>query len=504
MGAFGVWAGVSSLHEHEVVVRTLLHGGDIVAYADGGHRLIRTGALVLSDDRVEFVGREFLGAVDRRIDCTGKLVIPGLINLHCHADTEAGGRLIADAGRRDYFQTGFLNYFAAPKGTRPLGIRADRTRGARFALVEMLKSGCTTVVPIGPADDQMIETIGALGLRAYVSPAFKSGAYVLDADGILTYEWDEDEGRQGLERAVAFIRKHAGAHGDRVRGMLFPMQIDTCSPSLLRATRKAADELGVGIEIHAGQNLLEFHEILRRHRMTPVELLEDTDLLGPDAIVGHCIISSAHHLAALPAGRDLEILARTRTTVAHCPLVFARRGNALESFHRYRAAGVNVGLGTDTYPRDLISEMRWATLICKIVEHDFTVATAGDALSAATLAGARALGRDDLGRLAPGAKADVVVVDMRKIRIGPYRDPVKAFVNCATTDDVEQVFVDGRLVVDGGRVVGVDERALLAEAQSEAEALWATVPEWHWEKATADEMSPPAFPLLDRDLGGQR
>jgi hypothetical protein len=97
-----------------------------------------------------------------------------------------------------------------------------------------------------------------------------------------------------------------------------------------------------------------------------------------------------------------------------------------------------------------------------------------------------------------------VVVDMRKIRIGPYRDPVKAFVNCATTDDVEQVFVDGRLVVDGGHVIGVDERALLAEAQTEAEALRATVPEWHWEKATADEMSPPAFPLLDRDLGGQR
>ncbi|MBI1735356.1 MAG: amidohydrolase family protein, partial [Candidatus Rokubacteria bacterium] len=258
----------------------------------------------------------------------------------------------------------------------------------------------------------------------------------------------------------------------------------------------------VGIEIHAGQNLLEFHEVLRRHRKTPVEFLDDVGLLGRDAIVGHCIISTAHHLAALPAGRDLEILVRTGTTVAHCPLVFARRGNALESFHRFRAAGVNVALGTDTYPRDLISEMRWATLLCKVVEHDFTVATAADALTAATLAGARALGRDDLGRLAPGAKADVVVVDLRKIRIGPYRDPVKAFVNCATTDDVEQVFVDGRSVLDAGRVVGVDEPALLAEAQAEAERLWAAVPEWHWEKLTADEMSPLALPPLDKDLGG--
>src|SRR5260370_40857982 len=85
--------------------------------------------------------------------------------------------------------------------------------------------------------------------------------------------------------------------------MLFRDQVDTCSPALLRATRKAADELGVGIEIHAGQNLLEFHEILRRHTMTPIEYLADTGLLGPDAIVGHCIISTAHHLAAVPAGR---------------------------------------------------------------------------------------------------------------------------------------------------------------------------------------------------------
>ena len=485
-------------------MRTLLHGGDVVAYADGGHRLVRGGALVLDGDRVSFVGREYRGAVDQRIDVTGRLVIPGLINLHCHADTEAGGRLVADAGRRDYFHTGFLNYFAAPRGAKAMGVSSDRTRGARFALVEMLKSGCTTVVPIGPADDAMIETIGALGMRAYISPAYKDGTYVLDGDGILTYDWNEAEGQQGLERARQFIGKHGGAHGDRVRGMLFPMQVDTCSPSLLRATRKAADELGVGIEIHAGQNLLEFHEILRRHRMTPVELLEDTGLLGPDAIIGHCIISTAHHLAALPAGRDLEILVRTGTTVAHCPLVFARRGNALESFHRFRAAGVNVGLGTDTYPRDLISEMRWATLLSKIVERDFTVATAGDALTAATLAGAKALRRDDLGRLAPGAKADVVVIDMQKIRIGPYRDPIKAFVNCATTDDVERVFVDGRLVVDGGHVVGVDERALLVDAQAESERLWDTVPEWHWEKKTADEMSPPTFPSLDQDLGGER
>ncbi len=483
-------------------MRTLLAGGDIVAYHDDSHKLLPRGSLVFEDDRVVFVGRAFPGTVDRRVDVTGRLVIPGLINLHCHADTEAGGRLIADVGRRDYFQTGFLNYSAAPEGARPLAARENRKIGATFALVEMLRSGCTTVVEIGPASEDLVPIVGELGMRAYLSPAYKSATYRLTADGQLFYEWNEEEGRRGLECAAAFIREYHGAHGGRISGMLFPYQVDTCSAELLRATRKAADELGVGIEIHAGQNLLEFHEILRRYAKTPVEFLEDTGLLGPDTILGHCIISTAHRLAALPGGRDLEILARTGTSVAHCPLVFARRGNALESFHRYRAAGVNVGLGTDTYPRDLISEMRWASLVCKIVEHDFTVGRAADVFSAVTLGGARALRREDLGRLAPGAKADIVVVDLRKIRIGPYRDPIKALVNCATTADVEQVIVDGRVVVERGRVVGVDEERVLLEAQAEAERLWATVQDWHWQALTADQFSPPSFPHLETELGG--
>jgi cytosine/adenosine deaminase-related metal-dependent hydrolase len=483
-------------------MRTLIQGGDIVAYHEGRHRLLRGGALVYEDDRVVFVGRAASEPVDRRIDATGHLVIPGLINIHCHGDVEAGGRLVADCGRRDFFQAGFLNYNAAPPGVKNLPARQDPWIGGRFAFVEMLRHGCTTVVEIGTAAEEHATIAGELGLRAYLGPAYKSYDYRVGPGGQLSYELHEEAGLRALDRARAFVRDHGGTHGGRIQGMLFPFQVETCTPALLRATRAAADELGVGIEIHAGQNLLEFHEILRRHCQTPIEYLADTGLLGPDAIVGHCIINSAHRLAGLPGGRDLEILARSGASVAHCPLVFARRGNAMESFHRFRAAGINVGLGTDTYPRDLISEMRLAALLCKVVEHDFEVATSADVFSAATLGGARALRRDDLGRLAPGAKADIALIDLRKLRIGPYRDPIKALVQCGTGDDVSRVIVDGRTVVEGGRVVGVDEERVLADAQREAERLWAEVAEWHWQKLDADALSPPSFPPLTTDLRG--
>ena len=182
-------------------MKTLIHGGDVVAYADGGHRLLRGGALVFDGDRVTFVGRSFAGPVDQRLDATGKLVIPGLVNIHCHADVEAGGRLIADVGRRDYFHTGFLNYYGAKKGARSLGPRQDPEVGGRFAMAEMLRNGCTTVVDIGVAAESHARIAGEMGLRAYLSPAYKSAEYVVDSGGRVSYEEHEAEGMAGLERA---------------------------------------------------------------------------------------------------------------------------------------------------------------------------------------------------------------------------------------------------------------------------------------------------------------
>src|SRR5207244_13512450 len=179
----------------------------------------------LTEDGGAVVWRGDAGPVDRRIDATGKLVIPGLVNIHCHATTEAGGRLIAEAGRRDFFPNGFLNYNASPPGVPGLDARADRTLGGRFALVELLRNGCTTVVEIGAADDALVATAGEIGIRAYLTPGFKSADYRVAGGGQLVYEWDEDNGFRGLERARRFIERHHGRHGGRVRGLMLPVRV---------------------------------------------------------------------------------------------------------------------------------------------------------------------------------------------------------------------------------------------------------------------------------------
>ena len=171
----------------------------------------------------------------------------------------------------------------------------------------------------------------------------------------------------------------------------------------------------------------------------------------------------------------------------------------MQSYARYLAAGVNMALGTDTFPQDMLHEMQIAAIVSKLVESDPRVATARDVFTSATLGGARALSRDDLGRITPGAKADLVLINLETLSMSPIRDPLKNLVFSASRHDVDTVFVDGRIVVDRGRIEGIDERALARDAQAAAERLWRATPATDWAKRAVDEISPPSLPMWRGD-----
>ena len=170
----------------------------------------------------------------------------------------------------------------------------------------------------------------------------------------------------------------------------------------------------------------------------------------------------------------------------------------MESFDRYLANGVNVSLGTDSYPMDMVNEMRTASMVNRLAEKDYLAGSYRDVFNAATLGGAKAVGRDDLGRLCPGAKADLLIVDLAKTDYGAIFDPIKAFVEYGSGRDIETVIIDGRTVVDGRRFLGVDEADLLSKVQAEAEKIWAKIPEWDIKGRRAEEISPWAFPAKER------
>jgi cytosine/adenosine deaminase-related metal-dependent hydrolase len=500
-------------------MRSLIRGGWIVGFHAGAHALWRDGVVVFEDDRVLHVGARFDGTVDREIDARGKLVIPGLIDTHVHSGHRASHRLITDVGRPDYYGQPFLDISVPREGTRvggdPRYLRPDdreADRGtelhARFTIAEMLRAGTTTFMEFGSqvrVQEALLAEVERLGLRAYLGPGYDSGRWVGDARGRLKRVVDEAAGQREFAEARRFIERVDGAVGGRVRGLLVPREVETCSLDLLRATRQAATELRMPITTHAAYNVIEFYELLREHRMTPVEILEQVGLLGPDLTVGHGNLP-AEGYPFYAGGREVELMGRHGVTISHCPVNIARRGRSLDSWDHYRKAGITIALGSDTYPRDLFMQMRMASYFGKVMSRNLRAATAAEVFDAATLGGARALGRDDLGRLAPGAQADIAIVDPTAggtLRWGPVRDPIKALVECGIGDDVETVIVAGVVRMDGRRIPGVDLDDLRRRAQEAGESVWSRLQEWDPLGRTADEMSPWSFPLMDVGAAGR-
>lgn len=191
-------------------------------------------------------------------------------------------------------------------------------------------------------------------------------------------------------------------------------------------------------------------------------------------------------------------MGRAGASISHCPINIVRRARTLDNWQSYRDAGVNLSIGSDTYPRDMIMNMRTASYLGKITGHSYFAAPAAEVFEAATLGGARSVGRDDLGRLEAGALADIIIIDLsgrNTLRYGPVRDPVKSVVECGVGDDVETVIVDGRIVVKDGAIPGVDFAKLRTQAQEAGEQIWDTLEEWDPLGRSHEDACPWCYPM---------
>lgn len=474
-----------------------IDGGAVVGWSGTGHEIIPNCAVLIEGDTIKAIGFERSDPVDRVIDAAGKLVCPGFVNLHVHSQLNVGDYLLTDVTKKDYLTANWFVFGAPLKAKVEAPPPAAVALGRKYALYSALRNGATTVLDPGGgpgALDDYVAIVGQLGGRVFFSPPFRSHDIFTDAEGRHYYEERTDKGRPGLKLAVDFIEKFHGAHNGRLQGILNPAQAETCEPSLLRESAAAAKKLDVPLHIHAGGNFREFLEILSRYRKPVAEYLADCGILGPRTTLGHMAITGGHSRVDYPRGDELKILAESGATVGHCPHKCAKMGFAMESFDQYRAAGVRIGLGTDTYPLDIVAEMRYASLISRLVDRNGAGARAGEVFNAATIGGATALGRSDLGRLAPGAKADVVIVDLRTTRYGPMRDPINALVEYGSGADVETVIVDGQVVIENGRSTRINDDELFAQAQTAANRAWDNWPARDWSNRTVDRINPPPFP----------
>ena len=376
---------------------TVIEGGTVVAFDGKEHRIVENGFVLFSGDRIVEIGRNFSAEAGNRISAKGKLVIPGLISLHAHAGVDAGSRVIVDGGRRDLWRSGFFNFEPINgSNSRSFGRSADTNAGLRYGLACLLKGGVTTAVELGGGDggfdQRMVELADEAGIRLYYGPTFYSGYYAFDPAGRFELRPDDRQAEEALDRAVEFIERFDGANDGRFRGMLIPSSFLRTPQNLFRRVKEAAASLGVGITFHITESLWEFQRTVDEHAKTPISVVADWGVLGPEVILGHTIYVSGHSQTAWPYEGDLQAISQSGATVAHSPVTFARRGVAMESFQRYLDHGINLGIGTDTYPLDILEEMRIAAIAGKLADSNFESARAADVFNAATLGGARALG----------------------------------------------------------------------------------------------------------------
>jgi cytosine/adenosine deaminase-related metal-dependent hydrolase len=460
--------------------RTIIRNADwVVAYdaTRDGHKYILNADVVFEGDTIVHVGSGYDGDVTHAVDGRGLMVMPGLIDAHAHThrDIHAKG-FFEDLATKHMWMTQLLEYTFV--------LRGDETSckaALKASVCSLLRSGCTTLAELfsyrhRPFDDWVGE-LAATGIRAYLCPMVQSGHWYTTTGRDHLYKWHDGDGVDDLEGALDIIDAATEHPSGRLAGMVGAAQADTCTEKLFARCKDAADRRGIPLQTHAAQSVMEFREMIRRHGKTSIEWLQDIGVLGPNVLLGHVI--------NIDSG----------ATVVNCARAYAQWGDMLRSHGSYRAAGINIALGTDGYPHDMIEEMRISGLVSKVASGHVDLLRTEQVFEAATLGGARALGRDDLGRLGVGAKADIVVVDLGHPSMRPVRDPLRSLVYSGVGSAVRDVYVNGELVVKDREVLTIDENAALDLLQDGQSRAMDRVAEEDWAGRTADEMSPICLPI---------
>lgn len=471
----------------------------------GGHVYRRNCDVVFDATGVLHLGKDYQGAAPTRdIDGARLLVMPGLISTHTHLGSGAYSTGFLEEVSDPQFQHSPLytrkrpfwsSDVASPAAPGARGFTASLQRGIH----ELLASGVTTVVDIeGVMDDATawIETLAASGMRAYLAPSFQEAQWRTPDALRLEYAWDPAGGRRQFEQAQAIIRAARAHSSDRLQAMVFAAQVDTCGAALLRDAKALADSQGLTFQTHAAQSVPEVREMLGRHGLTPVAWLDSLGVLDNHTVLGHAIFLDHHSQVRHHTRSDLACLAERGVSVAHCPVTFSRWGVGLEDLGRYEAAGVNLSMGNDTGPQNMLEEMRTAFTVGRLLADTPTDITMAGLFNAATIGGAAALGRSDLGRVCVGAQADLVLVDLDHPRMQPHHDPLRALLFVAAERAVREVHVGGQCVYAEGRPLGFDPGPASDLLQPGLAAMLADVTALPG-RPRLDEIAALSFPLLD-------
>ena len=471
----------------------LIRGGRVLA---GTPAVLTRADVLVEGDRIAAVGPALTAPAGvTEIDATGRIVLPGMGNAHTHAASHLARGRAGNWTLEDLLTHAPANYgFRTPE---------DEYLSAAIGAIEMLRTGCTSAYDLymavpaitDEAFDAVVRAYQDVGLRVVLAPAVADVVFfrtvpgladLLPADLRSTVEAMRPAPTKGLlsltERAIR--RWHGGADG-RVRIGVAPTIPNQATDEFLDGCVALAREYGVGIHTHLAESKVQDIESRRRFGTSIVGRLRKHGVLGPGFVGAHAIWID---------DEDIVMLADAGAAVAHNPGSNLRLGCGVAPVREMLDRGVAVGLGTDgsvcADNQNLFEALRIASVISTIrFPHRTDRWLDADTVWAlATSGSARVLGQaGDLGAIAPRRKADLVLLRADSIFLRPLADPVKGLVYAETGAAVETVIVDGRVLLDQGRVTTVDEARLYARAQEAADRQRAqSAPAW----ALAQRLAP--------------
>ena len=450
--------------------------GATVVTLDDTLGTLEDGAVAVRGGRIAAVGpsdelaREHAGL--EVVDGHGKAVLPGFINSHTHTVLLVLRGTVEDMAGDAIF--GYMTPISFAMTSD------ERAAVARLGCLEGILSGTTTMVEpfrhVAGYARAMVDT----GLRLYLSENAADALTLKIRHGV--YEYSQAFGHEFLDRTVDLIERFHGAEEGRVHCQISAHAPDVCSPWMLDQLNRLKVRYGLTRTVHLSQSPKEMKQVRDAYARTSAQYLDDNDWLGPDVVGAHWTYCTAP---------DIDLLAERGVHMAHCPANSSRCGPHRVLAGRILDAGVNIAFGTDNMTEDMFQAMKIGSIIHRggaggANEGGGVEPSPEHALRAATLHGAKALGREgDLGTLTPGKLADLVILDLDQAHLRPIINLVSSLVHYGHPGCVDSVMVEGRFLMRDGEVTCMNVPDTLDAAQE------ATVAAWHRLHETSGDIELP-------------
>ena len=435
--------------------RLLIRGGLIVTYfyEDFDTVKIMEGDVLIEDGFITKIGKLSDHAA-KVIDAHEKVILPGFINTHCHLLATSlckglvEGHHLYGSGMTPKRRIAKLVHVAL-SSLSPEEMEAV----LQLAVMECISGGTTAVLdpcPI-PACRPLIHVAAQTGLRTHVAATRITDDQVRQQKH---ESWD-------LNESVEVWRQHHPVNPGGVEIWLGHQASDICDQTVVKDIRDASSRLGMRITLDVGQTIEEEEEFRQKFGVNLIEFLSKAGLLGPDVVLSHCT----------SMGEERSKLEASGVHVVHCARSAVENRSMIPFYPRYSAIP-NVAAGTDYHSPGMLNELRAIGLVGKMNTMGVEWTKATDVFYAATVAGAKALGREDIGRIREGCRADLILIDRKGFRLFPMTFPLMNVVYDGESSDIDTVIINGKVIKQDGRLLGIEEESVVEHAGDAIEKCW--------------------------------